>query len=165
MPQRAQLCDELSDHFGRQACDPPVVDDRRTSPVPHHTTMIDDQEPDTSPPAVHEFVTDVPEHRPAGHPYRFYQLHDHRLERIRTSFQRVCAAQQAAARSLPAAAPGIGMDTSRAVLDAAAHRHITARTWAPVPAQVPAPDSAVRGTIARGHVVSAPAALGRGTRL
>lgn len=113
----------------------------------------------------HRLLTDVPEHRPAGHPYRFYPLHDHQLERIRTSFQRVCAAQQTAARSLLAAAPDIGMDTRRAVLDAAAHRHITAQTWAPVPAQVPAPDSAVWGTVARGHVVSPQATLGRGTRL
>ncbi|MBQ0887790.1 hypothetical protein KBZ94_23135 [Streptomyces sp. RM72] len=106
----------------------------------------------------HRLLTDVPEHCPADHPYRFYQLHGHQLERLRNSFQQVCAAQQAAAQSLLAAAPAIGMDTSRAVLDAAAHRHITARTWAPVPAAV-AP-----GAIARGPAVPPPTAPGRGVR-
>ncbi|MGW0345879.1 hypothetical protein ACWDX8_04600 [Streptomyces anthocyanicus] len=109
----------------------------------------------------HRLLTDVPEHRPADHPYRFYQLHGHQLERLRTSFQQVCAAQQAAAQSLLAAAPAIGMDTSRAVLDAAAHRHITARTWAPVPAAV----AVTPGVITRGAVVPPPAAPGRGARL
>ncbi|MEU9522808.1 hypothetical protein [Streptomyces sp. NPDC048224] len=109
----------------------------------------------------HRLLTDVPEHCPAGHPYRFYQLHGHQLERLRSSFQQVCAAQQAAAQSLLAAAPAIGMDTSRAVLDAAAHRHITARTWAPVPAAVAAPPR----VLARGPAVPPPAAPGRGMRL
>lgn len=104
----------------------------------------------------HRLVTDVPEHCPADHPYRFYQLHGHQLERIRTPFQRVCAAQQAAAQSLLATAPDIGMDTSRAVLDAAAHRHITAQTWASVPSPGPA---------GRGPIVPPPVTLGRGTRV
>ncbi|MEV5432567.1 hypothetical protein [Streptomyces sp. NPDC052701] len=109
----------------------------------------------------HRLLTDVPEHRPAGHPYRFYRLHDHQLQRIRTPFQQVCAAQQAAAHSLLATAPDIGMDTSRAVLDAAAHRHITDRTWAPAPA----PSPAVRGALARGAALPPSATSGRGARL
>lgn len=56
VPQRAQLCDEFSDHVGRQARDPPVADDRCTRRVPHHTTMIDDQKLDASPLTVHELV-------------------------------------------------------------------------------------------------------------
>ncbi|CAM5252911.1 hypothetical protein [Streptomyces griseomycini] len=108
----------------------------------------------------HRLLTDIPEHRPADHPYRFYPLHGHQLERIRTSFQQVCAAQQAAAQSLLAAAPDIGMDTSRAVLDATAHRHITAQTWAPVPA----PNPVARGAIARGAAAPQPATPGRGAR-
>lgn len=47
---------ELSDHIGRQARDPPVADDRCTRRIPHHTTMIDDQELNTSPPTVHELA-------------------------------------------------------------------------------------------------------------
>jgi hypothetical protein len=54
MPQRTQLSHEFSDHVGRQAGDPPVADDRCTRRVPHHMTMIDDQELDASPPTVHE---------------------------------------------------------------------------------------------------------------
>ncbi|MDG9723756.1 hypothetical protein [Streptomyces sp. DH41] len=109
----------------------------------------------------HRLLTDAPEHHPAGHPYRFYQLHEHQLDRLRTPFQHVCAAQQAAAQSLLSTAAAIGMDTSRAVLDAAAHRHITARTWAPVPAAA----QAAQGAIERGPAMPAPAALGRGARL
>lgn len=104
----------------------------------------------------HRLLTDAPEHCPAGHPYRFYPLHAYQLERLRTSFQQVCAAQQAAAQVLLATAPAIGMDTSRAVLDAAAHRHITAQTWAPVPALSPE---------ARGPVVPPSATLERGARV
>ncbi len=40
--------------------DPPVADDRCTRRVAHHTTMIDDQELDASPPTVHEPVRAVP---------------------------------------------------------------------------------------------------------
>ncbi|MFI1419930.1 hypothetical protein ACH4VX_18420 [Streptomyces sp. NPDC020731] len=104
----------------------------------------------------HRLLTDVPEHCPAGHPYRFYQLHDHQLERLRTPFQQVGAAQQAAAQSLLATALAIGMDTSRAALDAAAHRHITDRTWAPVPAP---------GHTRRGPAMPPPATLGKGARV
>ena len=56
MPQQAQFSHEFSDHVGRQSGDPPVADDRRTRRVPHHATMIDDQELDASPPTVHEPV-------------------------------------------------------------------------------------------------------------
>ena len=49
MPQRADLTPEFSDHVGRQVRDPPVTDDRCTRRVPHHTTMIGDQELDASP--------------------------------------------------------------------------------------------------------------------
>ncbi|MEQ6028003.1 hypothetical protein SOM70_36225 [Streptomyces salinarius] len=111
----------------------------------------------------HRLLTDVPEHRPADHPYRFYRLHGHQLERLANSFQQVCAAQQAAAKSLLAAAPAVGMDTSRAVLDAAAHRNITARTWAPVPAA--AATATAPGAMARGPAVPPPAVPGRGVRL
>ena len=34
VPQRAKLCNEFSDHVGRQARDPPVADDRCTSAFP-----------------------------------------------------------------------------------------------------------------------------------
>ncbi|MGV9553082.1 hypothetical protein [Streptomyces ardesiacus] len=60
MPQRAKLSHEFSNHVGRQARDPPIADDRCTRRVPHHTTMIDDQELDASPPTVHEVVSVVP---------------------------------------------------------------------------------------------------------
>lgn len=56
VPQRAELCDQFSDHVGRQARDPPVADDRCTRCVPHHMAMIDDQRPDVSPLTVHELV-------------------------------------------------------------------------------------------------------------
>jgi hypothetical protein len=56
MPQRAKFSHEFSDHIGRQTRDRPVADDRCTRHVPHHTTMIDDQERDVSPPTVHELV-------------------------------------------------------------------------------------------------------------
>jgi hypothetical protein len=56
VPQRAYLCDEFNDHLSRQAGDPPVVNDRCTRRVPHHTTMIDDQALDVSPLTVHELV-------------------------------------------------------------------------------------------------------------
>ncbi|MGC0407479.1 hypothetical protein [Streptomyces ambofaciens] len=56
MPQRAELRHEFSDHAGRQARNPPVADDRCTRRVPHHTTMINDQELDASPLTVHELV-------------------------------------------------------------------------------------------------------------
>jgi hypothetical protein len=59
MPQRAQLINEFSDHLGRQARDPPVADDRCTTRVPHHTTVIDDQKLDASLPTVHELVSPV----------------------------------------------------------------------------------------------------------
>lgn len=108
----------------------------------------------------HRLITDVPEHCPAGHPYRFYQLHDHQLERLRNSFQPVCAAQQAAAQSLLATASAIGMDTSRAVLDAAAHRHITAQSWAPAPSS----GADARAAIVHGPAVPSPTTPGRGAR-
>jgi len=57
MPQRAHFGNEFSDHIGRQARDPPVADDQCTSRVPHHTTMINDQELDVSPPTMHELVS------------------------------------------------------------------------------------------------------------
>lgn len=60
MPQWAQLCNEFSDHVGRQAREPLVADDRCTRRVPHHTTMIDDQKIDASPPTVHELVKPLP---------------------------------------------------------------------------------------------------------
>ncbi|MFJ2565483.1 MULTISPECIES: hypothetical protein [unclassified Streptomyces] len=60
VPQQSYLGEEFSDHIGRQARDPPVADDCCTRRVPHHTTMIDDQELDASPPTVHEFVEVVP---------------------------------------------------------------------------------------------------------
>ncbi|WP_256337805.1 hypothetical protein, partial [Streptomyces fradiae] len=53
-PQRAQFGHEFSDHVSRQTRDPPVADDRCTRCVPHHTTMIDDQERNASPPTMHE---------------------------------------------------------------------------------------------------------------
>ncbi|MFF2206061.1 hypothetical protein [Streptomyces sp. NPDC058145] len=56
VPQRTNLSDKFSDHIGRQARDPPVADDCCTTRAPHHTTMIDDQELDGSPPIVHEVV-------------------------------------------------------------------------------------------------------------
>ncbi|MBB4795278.1 hypothetical protein BJY54_005890 [Streptomyces nodosus] len=56
MPQRTYLSHQFSDHLGRQARDPSVADDRCTSRVPHHATMIDDQKLDASPPTVHELV-------------------------------------------------------------------------------------------------------------
>ncbi|MFJ4691753.1 hypothetical protein [Streptomyces sp. NPDC088766] len=57
MPQRAELSHEFSDHVGRRARDPPVADDRCTRRVPHHTTMINDQELNASPLTVHELVS------------------------------------------------------------------------------------------------------------
>ncbi len=60
MPQRTQLGHEFSDHASRQARDPTVADDRCTRRVPHHTTVIDDQELDASPPTVHELVKGCP---------------------------------------------------------------------------------------------------------
>ncbi|HLL33639.1 MAG TPA: hypothetical protein VK545_07045, partial [Streptomyces sp.] len=48
MPQRAKF----GDHVGRQAGDPSAAGDRCASRVPHHKTMIDDQEIDASPPTV-----------------------------------------------------------------------------------------------------------------
>ncbi|UUN30919.1 hypothetical protein [Streptomyces sp. FIT100] len=53
VPQRAYLGDRFSDHIDHQARDPPVADDRCTSRVPHHTTMINDEELDASPPTMH----------------------------------------------------------------------------------------------------------------
>lgn len=70
VPQGAQLCDEFSDHVGRQARDPTVADDRGTRRVPHHTTMIDDQKLDASPLTVHKRLTPT-----AGH---------HRRDRLPT---------------------------------------------------------------------------------
>ncbi|WP_328688025.1 hypothetical protein OHA74_53605 [Streptomyces phaeochromogenes] len=64
MPQRADPSDEFSDHIGRQARDPTIADDHYTSCVPHHTTMINDQELDVSPPTMHELVSPPP--RPKG---------------------------------------------------------------------------------------------------
>jgi hypothetical protein len=57
VPQRAYLSNEFSNHIGRQARDPPVAGDHSTSRIPHHTTMINDQELDVSPPTVHELVS------------------------------------------------------------------------------------------------------------
>jgi hypothetical protein len=59
VPQRADLNNEFSNHFGCQASDPPVASDHCTSRIPHHTTMINNQEPDVSPPTVHELVKGV----------------------------------------------------------------------------------------------------------
>jgi hypothetical protein len=56
VPQRPYRSDDFSDHVSRQAGDPPIADDRCTRRIPHHTTMIDDRELDTSPPTVHELV-------------------------------------------------------------------------------------------------------------
>jgi hypothetical protein len=56
MPQRTQLCDEFSDHVGRQARDPSVAGDRCTYRASDRTTMIGDRELDASPPTVHEFA-------------------------------------------------------------------------------------------------------------
>ncbi|MFJ3229341.1 hypothetical protein ACIPJS_39385 [Streptomyces sp. NPDC086783] len=56
VPQRAYLGNEFSNHVSRQARDPPVADDRCTRRVPHHMTMIHDQELDVSPLTVHEIV-------------------------------------------------------------------------------------------------------------
>jgi hypothetical protein len=61
VPQRAQLCDEFSDHVDRQARDSTVTDDRCTRRVPHHTTMIDDQTLDTSLLTVHELASSAHE--------------------------------------------------------------------------------------------------------
>ncbi|CAL9324334.1 hypothetical protein SUDANB66_06533 (plasmid) [Streptomyces sp. SudanB66_2053] len=47
---------EFSEHFGRQVRDPPVTDDLCTRRILHHTTMIDDQEIDASPPTVHKLA-------------------------------------------------------------------------------------------------------------
>ncbi len=55
VPQRADLGNEFSDHVGRQARDSPVADGHCTSHVPHHMTMINDQELDLSRPTMHEF--------------------------------------------------------------------------------------------------------------
>lgn len=57
VPQRAYLGNEFSNHNSRQARDPPVTDDRCTRRVPHHMTMIDDQELNISPLTVHELVS------------------------------------------------------------------------------------------------------------
>ncbi|GGQ33118.1 hypothetical protein GCM10010266_65380 [Streptomyces griseomycini] len=57
VPQRTCPGSGFSDHISRQARDPPVAGDRCTRRVPHHRTMIDDQEPGVSPPTVHEVVT------------------------------------------------------------------------------------------------------------
>ncbi|WP_327720283.1 hypothetical protein OG381_36760 [Streptomyces sp. NBC_00490] len=56
VPQRADLRDEFTDHVGRQARDPPVADEHCASCIPHHMTMINDQELDVSPPTMHELV-------------------------------------------------------------------------------------------------------------
>jgi hypothetical protein len=56
MPQRSHLSYKFSDHIRRQARDPSIADDHCTRRVPHHTTMIDDGELDTSPPTMHELV-------------------------------------------------------------------------------------------------------------
>jgi hypothetical protein len=58
MPQRTKLSHEFSNHVGRQAHDSPVAGDRCTRRVPHHTTMVDGQELDASPPTVHELVNE-----------------------------------------------------------------------------------------------------------
>jgi hypothetical protein len=58
MPQRPYLRNQFSDHTDRQARDSPVPDNRCTSPVPHHTTMIDDRDLDVSPLTVHELIRD-----------------------------------------------------------------------------------------------------------
>lgn len=49
VPQRAYLGYEFSEYARRQTGDPPVADDHSTRHVPHHTTMINDREPDLSP--------------------------------------------------------------------------------------------------------------------
>lgn len=56
VPQRAKPSHKFSDHVGRQARDPPVAGDRCARRVPHHTTMINGQKLDASPPTVHELV-------------------------------------------------------------------------------------------------------------
>lgn len=52
-PQRSDLGDEFGNPIGRQARDPLVADDRCTSRVPHHATMINGQGLDASPPTMH----------------------------------------------------------------------------------------------------------------
>jgi hypothetical protein len=56
VPQRADLSDEFSDHVARQSRDPTIADEHCTSRVPHHMTVINDQELDASPPTVHELA-------------------------------------------------------------------------------------------------------------
>ncbi|MFI8917392.1 hypothetical protein ACIGW4_38145, partial [Streptomyces sp. NPDC053513] len=56
MPQRADLGDEFSNHLSCQARDPAIADDRCTSRVPHHSTMINHLRLDVSPLTVHELV-------------------------------------------------------------------------------------------------------------
>lgn len=60
MPQRPDLRDEFSNHSARQARDPPVADDRCSSRVPHHPTMINHHGLDNSPLNVHELVSEPP---------------------------------------------------------------------------------------------------------
>jgi hypothetical protein len=54
VPQWADPRDEFTDHVGRQARDPTVADEHCASCIPHHMTMINDQELDVSPPTMHE---------------------------------------------------------------------------------------------------------------
>ncbi|MGC8923526.1 hypothetical protein AB7952_33425 [Streptomyces sp. PG2] len=86
-------------------------------------------------------VTDNIDHRPADATHRFYPLPGHQARRLAEHYEKVTEAEQAAAASLVRTAPRTGMDTARARLDMAAHRHIrSGQPWLPL--ETPAP----RGT-------------------
>lgn len=78
-------------------------------------------------------VTDNIDHRPADATHRFYPLPGHQAGRLAEHYEKVTEAEQAAAVSLVRTAPRTGMDTARARLDMAAHRHIrSGRPWLPL---------------------------------
>ncbi len=56
MPQRSYVGYEFGNHIGRQPRDPPVADDHCPHRVPHHATMINDEELDAAPPTMHELA-------------------------------------------------------------------------------------------------------------
>lgn len=60
MPQRAYFEDKFSDHVSRQTGHSTAADDHCTRRTLHNLTMINDQEPDTSPPTMHELVSQRP---------------------------------------------------------------------------------------------------------
>lgn len=116
-----------------------ATDWRLAVAAPHALTSIE-----------HRLVTDIPEHCPPGHPYRYYQVPGHRLDRTISTYRQLRTAQQAAANSLISVAPHTGMDTVRPRLDAAAHRHITNQTWgAPTTATVAAPPATPASDVRR----------------